>query len=98
VEKEFSKERRSASKGVVGKQALIDASPLKQYYPEKSQPRMLCLGSCKVQRTEFISWYKNWNAACREVYENWREGLKAAFPSLGFPPRNPFCERFEFAT
>jgi REP element-mobilizing transposase RayT len=96
-EKELSRERSAAHKSVVGKQALISASPLRQYNPKKSQPRMLCLGSCRVQRAEFISRYKLWNTACRETFESWREGVVAAFPSLGFPPRNPFCKRYEFA-
>jgi REP element-mobilizing transposase RayT len=97
-EKELSKERIAAAKSVLGKQALICASPLKLHNPKKSQPRMLCLGSCRAERAEFISRYKIWNAACREAFESWREGLSAAFPSLGFPPRNPFCQRYEFAT
>jgi REP element-mobilizing transposase RayT len=97
-EKELSKERQLASRQVLGKHALIEASPLKQYQAKKTLPRMLCLGSCRNQRADYISWYKNWNAACREVYESWRDGITAAFPSLGFPPRNPFCERYDFAT
>jgi REP element-mobilizing transposase RayT len=96
-EKELSKERSASYKSVLGKQALISASPLRQYNPKKSQPRMLCLGSCRNQRADFIFRYRIWNAACREVFKTWQDGLSAAFPSLGFPPRNPFCERYEFA-
>jgi REP element-mobilizing transposase RayT len=70
-EKEYTRERQLEGRAVFGKRALIDASPLKPHKPKKSQPRMLCLGSCRAERARYISWYKDWSMVCREVYESW---------------------------
>jgi REP element-mobilizing transposase RayT len=94
-EKELINHRKESGIAVIGKAALIDASPLKDHKPKKCQPRMLCLASCSKTRASFIQWYKSLDAACREVYELWCQGIKAAFPTIGFPPRDPFCIRCE---
>jgi REP element-mobilizing transposase RayT len=97
-ERELINQRKEAGIGVVGKTALIEASPLKAHRPKKSQPRMLCLATCAKARAGYIQWYNAMDIACREVYELWCEGIKAAFPAIGFPPRDPFCMRCEGVT
>jgi REP element-mobilizing transposase RayT len=97
-EKELINERKKVGIGVIGKASLINASPLKEHKPKKRQPRMLCLASCAKARATFIVWFKALDFACRDAYEQWREGNKVPFPSIGFPPRDPFCFRCEGGT
>jgi hypothetical protein len=97
-EKTLINERKADKKGVVGKWALIKASPLKAHIPKKTQPRMLCLGSSRKQRAAFIEWFNQWDKACRHVYRQWRRGIKEPFPALGFPPRDPLCVRSKMVT
>jgi hypothetical protein len=92
-EVELINQRKREGKGVVGKRALITANPMKAHSPKKRQPRMICLGSSKQQRAEFIAWFKYYEERCKYVYQQWKLGIKALFPAIGFPPRNPFCER-----
>jgi REP element-mobilizing transposase RayT len=92
-EKQLIRQRQEQGTRVIGKQALIGANPLKEHTPKKRQPRMICLGSCRKQRAAFIAWFKHYDDLCKEVYQQWKLGLKALFPAIGFPPRNPYCER-----
>jgi hypothetical protein len=92
-EAELIRQRIKEGIKVIGKQALIAASPLKEHNPKKRQPRMICLGSCRKERATFIAWFKDYEKLCKEVYQDWKNGIKALFPAIGFPPRNPFCER-----
>ena len=52
------------------------------YSPQKFSPRMICLGSCKVQRSVYISNYKR---VCEEAYYLYQEAKKKCI-ALILPP------------
>ncbi len=52
------------------------------YCPQKFSPRMICLGSCKLQRSVYISNYKR---VCEEAYYLYQESKKKCI-ALILPP------------
>ena len=88
VENGYQQERGNAP--VLGAHKLHHASMLATHTPPHGGKKMICLGSDREARSQFIKKFKAVCQRCREVLARWRLGfITEPFPPGMFPPALP---------
>lgn len=100
-QRELHEGRQKAGRSVVGRALLMMQKINKAHSPKKWGKRMICLGTHKEDRQEYIRAYRAFCDKCAEVYQRWKEGdHSVAFPPGGYPPPLPHrvCSLLAFST